>query len=58
MREIVRAKTEELGVARDLIRDKCRARDFNHCPDEIIEFCLLFLRHLSGHAADDVNLKF
>ena len=55
--EIVCAKTEELGVARDLVRDERCARDFDHCPDEIVEFHLLFLRHFAGDATDDIELE-
>src|SRR6266567_2454605 len=50
--KIVCAKTEELSVARDLVRDECSARDFDHRSDEIIEFGILFLRYFAGDAAD------
>src|SRR4030095_1129057 len=57
LREIVGAEAKELSVARDQIGDKGGARNFNHCPDEIIEFCFFFLCHLFGNAPDDVDLK-
>ena len=56
--KIVCAKTEELGIACDLVRDERCARDFDHCPDEIGEFRLLFLRHFAGYATDDIELSF
>ena len=58
LRKVVCAETEELGVTRDLVGQECRARDLDHCPNEITKFCFLFLCHFTGDAADDVDLKF
>src|SRR5439155_5114751 len=55
--KIVRAETEELGIAGDLVGHERRARDFDHCPDEITKFGLVFLCHFGGDATDDVELK-
>ena len=57
LREIVRAKTEELGVARDLIRHERGAWDFNHCSDQVFEFCSCFFRDVVRDAANDVDLQ-
>src|SRR6266700_6679253 len=54
--EIVCAKAEEFSVARNLVGNECGARDFNHCPDEIIELRFLFLFHLVVNSLVDVYL--
>ena len=55
--EIVRAKTKELGVARNLIRHQGSTRNFDHCSDEVFEFCCSFFRDLVRDAANDVDLQ-
>src|SRR5439155_16852044 len=57
LREIVRAKAEELGAPRALVRHERSARNFDHCPDEVFELCSSLLRNLGSDAADDLDLK-
>src|SRR5579884_6466 len=55
--EVVRAEAKELGVAGDLVGHERRARNFNHGPHQIFEFCSVFPGNLLRHAADDVDLQ-
>src|SRR5438552_8959904 len=55
--EIVCAKTEELGVARDLVGHERSARDFDHRADQVFEFCSSFFCNFTSDATDDIDLK-
>src|SRR6516165_7127628 len=52
LRKIVRAKAEELGVARDLVGQEHGARNFDHRSNKVFEFGSLFVRHFVGDASD------
>ena len=56
LRQIIRAETEELSVLGDFIRDECGARNFDHRPNEIIEFRFLFLRDFCRDAMNHFEL--
>src|SRR5258707_15435778 len=56
LRQIVRPKTKEFSIFRDLVSENCTPGNFDHRADQVIKSNLSFLGDLSGHAADDLDL--
>src|SRR6266436_6467382 len=57
LRKIICPEAEKLCLARDLVGDECGTGDFNHCPDQIVEFRPSLLSDCASDTADDVDLK-
>src|ERR1700692_2049045 len=56
LRKIVRAEGEELGFLGNLARHQARARQLNHCLNQVMHVPSLLFKYFFGNATDNCSL--